>query len=62
MAHEKSERHPPARRPEAEGDETFKRSGPEPPENDSGPSPSVEETARAAELDKEGVAPAQKRP
>ena len=28
-------------------DETFKRHGPEPPENDSGPSPSVEEQNRA---------------
>ena len=27
--------------------DTFKRHGPEPPENDSGPSPSVEETTRA---------------
>ena len=26
---------------------TFKRHGPEPPENDSGPSPSVDETTRA---------------
>ena len=28
-------------------DATFKRHGPEPPENDSGPSPSVEEQNRA---------------
>jgi hypothetical protein len=28
-------------------EETFKRHGPEPPENDSGPSPSVEEQNRA---------------
>jgi len=28
-------------------DETFKRHGPEPPENDSGPSPSVEEQSRS---------------
>jgi hypothetical protein len=30
-------------------DKTFKRHGPEPPENDSGPSPSVEESWRASE-------------
>src|SRR5215831_15870982 len=28
------------------GDETFKRHGPEPPENDSGPSPSIDEARR----------------
>jgi len=28
-------------------DDTFKRHGPEPPENDSGPSPSIEEQNRA---------------
>jgi hypothetical protein len=28
-------------------DDTFKRHGPEPPENDSGPSPSIEEQQRA---------------
>jgi hypothetical protein len=27
-------------------DDTFKRHGPEPPENDSGPTPSLEETRR----------------
>jgi hypothetical protein len=31
-------------------DGTFKRNGPEPPENDSGPSPSVEELERRASL------------
>lgn len=30
-------------------DSTFERQGPEPPENDSGPSPSVEEVNRGAE-------------
>lgn len=30
-------------------DETFKRHGPEPPENDSGPTPSVEEMRNAPE-------------
>ena len=62
MAHRKSEERPNAHTPEAEDDETFKRTGPEPPENDSGPSPSVEETARAAELDDHGGIPARKRP
>ena len=33
--------------------ETFKRNGPEPPENDSGPSPSVEEMNREVEEMKE---------
>lgn len=31
-------------------DDTFRRNGPEPPENDSGPSPSVEELERRASL------------
>jgi hypothetical protein len=30
-------------------DETFERHGPEPPENDSGPSPSLEEVDRGAD-------------
>lgn len=33
----------------ARPDESFRREGPEPPENDSGPSPSVEEAMREAE-------------
>jgi hypothetical protein len=32
-------------------DGTFKRHGPEPPENDSGPSPSLEERERATNRD-----------
>jgi hypothetical protein len=35
----------------ASADPTFRRHGPEPPENDSGPSPSVEEVARTRKAD-----------
>ena len=35
--------------PSSPDDDSFKRHGPEPPENDSGPDPSVEEAARARE-------------
>jgi len=38
----------PPRGKSEEDSETFKRQGPEPPENDSGPSPSVEEANREA--------------
>jgi hypothetical protein len=36
----------------ATADPTFRRHGPEPPENDSGPSPSVEEVARTRKGDR----------
>lgn len=42
----------------ATSDPTFRRHGPEPPENDSGPSPSVEEVARTRKADRVRDAPA----
>jgi hypothetical protein len=44
--HGETQRETPAHEKALEDSETFKRHGPEPPENDSGPSPSVEEMSR----------------
>lgn len=49
------QRHTPAASPEtpdqpAGNDETYTRHGPEPPENDSGPSPSIEEMDRYSDF------------
>jgi hypothetical protein len=52
MAQQKAGERTTPRQRSAASDETFKRSGPEPPENDSGPSPSIEESLRSSERHK----------
>lgn len=44
--------------PQHQDDPTFKRNGPEPPENDSGPSPSIEEVNRTDETTGRPIDPA----